>query len=105
MELCCEQKTNSPAWWSWRLDARSGRSLLHFACAATERRLVVVLLDSRIRSVLLLHPQGMGLLLMTPLSELNRLFPAIPRPDPLADEVDADETNHGPCAQGDCSDE
>lgn len=38
---------------------------------------------------------------MTPLSELDRLFPAIPRPDPLADEVDADETNHGPCAQGD----
>lgn len=56
---------------------------------------------------------------MTPLPELNRLFPAIPKPDPLepidiirewltapADrseaEVDADETNHGPCAQGDC---
>ncbi len=64
---------------------------------------------------------------MTPLSELDRLFPAIPKPDPLgcqcsmrirlvgdgcqycnpdyANEVDADETNHGPCAQGDCSDE
>lgn len=99
---------------------------------------------------------------MTPLSELDRLFPAIPKPDPLGDEsifddlaaemisvlplpgtlstiyrvhlrdgipvveavpesewslplitapmslgdeVDADETNHGPCAQGDCSDE
>lgn len=68
---------------------------------------------------------------MTPLSELNRLFPAIPKPDPLAPinitrvsmsggelkvdridpsdfymaPVDADETNHGPCAQGDCSDE
>lgn len=39
---------------------------------------------------------------MTPLSELARLFPAIPKPDPLGDEVDADETNHGPCAQGDC---
>lgn len=38
-------------------------------------------------------------------SEFNRLFPAIPKPDPLGDEVDADETNHGPCAQGDCSDE
>ncbi|HFF3031960.1 TPA: hypothetical protein ACGCGJ_000430 [Stenotrophomonas maltophilia] len=80
---------------------------------------------------------------MTPLSELDRLFPAIPKPDPLCnqcdgcqagmpvvngihrntaggdfynihmtcqkkkyiDPVDADETNHGPCAQGDCSDE
>lgn len=98
---------------------------------------------------------------MTPLSELDRLFPAIPKPDPLGgesifdntvaemisglplpgafntiyrvsmqdgtpvveevpecewrlplitepmslgDEVDADETNHGPCAQGDCED-
>ncbi|MNC52245.1 hypothetical protein D3C75_1015810 [compost metagenome] len=30
-----------------------------------------------------------------------RIFPAIPKPDPLGDEVDADETNHGPCAQGD----
>lgn len=73
---------------------------------------------------------------MTPLSELDRLFPAIPKPDPLGmgtvkleeginrqmnhrcvavmkwisreeaeamfDPVDADETNHGPCAQGDC---
>lgn len=56
---------------------------------------------------------------MTPLSELDRLFPTIAKPDPLepidiirewltapADsseaEVDADETNHGPCAQGDC---
>lgn len=72
---------------------------------------------------------------MTPLSELDRLFPAIPKPDPLGNqcdgcqagmpvvngmhrnarghghmvcarkhyefsEVDADETNHGPCAQG-----
>lgn len=54
-------------------------------------------------------------------SDFNRLFPAIPKPDPLpvprrktladqfgypnidplGDEVDADETNHGPCAQGD----
>jgi hypothetical protein len=42
---------------------------------------------------------------MTPLSELDRLFPAIPKPDPLGDEVDADETNHGPCAQGDCDEE
>ena len=65
---------------------------------------------------------------MTPLSELDRPFPAIPKPDPLApipgvmvmqtisveefremypmiDSVDADETNHGPCAQGGCSDE
>ncbi len=78
---------------------------------------------------------------MTPLSELDRLFRDIPRPDPLGNqcdgcqagmrvtdgihradsdngfygihmacqrnryvysEVDADETNHGPCAQGDC---
>ncbi|WP_372483799.1 hypothetical protein AB9H29_12175 [Stenotrophomonas sepilia] len=62
---------------------------------------------------------------MTPNSELDRLFPAIPKPDPLApvpgvmvmrtisveefremyppiDPVDADETTHGPCAQGDC---
>jgi hypothetical protein len=72
-------------------------------------------------------------------SDFKRLFPAIPRPDPLGmgtveleegintqmnhrcvavmkwisreeaeamfDPVDADETNHGPCAQGDCSDE
>ena len=42
---------------------------------------------------------------MTPLSEIDRLFPAIPKPDPLEDEMDADETNHGICAQGDCSDE
>lgn len=34
-------------------------------------------------------------------SDFNRLFPSIPKPDPLGDEVDADETNHGPCAQGD----
>jgi hypothetical protein len=34
-------------------------------------------------------------------SDFNRLFRDIPRPDPLGDEVDADETNHGPCAQGD----
>lgn len=58
---------------------------------------------------------------MTPLSELDRLFRDIPKPDPLSvsrrtladhfgypkldplgEEVDADETNHGPCAQGDC---
>lgn len=65
---------------------------------------------------------------MTPSSELDRLFRDIPRPDPLetttlmlvrhdgekltvtpvpmrrvyVDPVDADETNHGPCAQGDC---
>ncbi len=38
-------------------------------------------------------------------ANFKRLFPAIPKPDPLGDEVDADETNHGPCAQGDCSDE
>lgn len=59
---------------------------------------------------------------MTPNSELDRLFPAIPKPDPLGvmcggcgernpgrrcigclhdfGPVDADETNHGPCAQG-----
>lgn len=68
---------------------------------------------------------------MTPLSELDRLFRDIPKPDPLGSinitrvsmadgelkveridpsdfymaPVDADETNHGPCAQGDCSDE
>lgn len=42
---------------------------------------------------------------MTPTSELDRLFRDIPKPDPLEVEVDADETNHGPCAQGDCSDE
>jgi hypothetical protein len=47
-------------------------------------------------------------------SDFDRLFPAIPKPDPLCGgsaerwclrcfhEVDADETNHGPCAQGDC---
>lgn len=71
---------------------------------------------------------------MTPETELARLFaqvfPVIPTPDPLAttsvmrvgwidgtvhvdliepsefySPVDADETNHGVCAQGDCSDE
>lgn len=76
---------------------------------------------------------------MNILSELDRLFPAIPKPDPLGmgtveleeeinkqknhhcvavmkwisreeaeamfDPVDADETNHGPCAQGNFSDE
>lgn len=35
-------------------------------------------------------------------SDFNRLFRDIPKPDPLEVEVDADETNHGPCAQGDC---
>ncbi|MDC7800259.1 hypothetical protein PQS91_10410 [Stenotrophomonas geniculata] len=35
-------------------------------------------------------------------SDFDRLFRDIPKPDPLGDEVDADETNHGPCAQGDC---
>lgn len=40
---------------------------------------------------------------MTPLTELSRLFTEIQRPAPLApiDPVDADETNHGVCAQGD----
>lgn len=40
---------------------------------------------------------------MTPATEMARLFPEIPRPEPLAsiDPVDADETNHGVCAQGD----
>lgn len=28
-------------------------------------------------------------------------LPLITTPMPLGDEVDADETNHGPCAQGD----
>lgn len=52
---------------------------------------------------------------MTPLTELARLFADIPRPEPLCgknadrwcircfheiDPVDADETNHGVCAQG-----
>lgn len=44
---------------------------------------------------------------MTPDTELARLFPEIAKPNALApiDPVDADETNHGVCAQGDCSDD
>lgn len=44
-------------------------------------------------------------------TELDRLFgqalQSIPKPAPLApiDPIDADETNYGVCAQGDCDDQ